>query len=81
MPRKIIIMAFALVILIIIIFQFASKNGSENFELAVAEKGTVIQEISETGQVIKDDRVVRCSVVGLFNQGQRLFEVILLVGR
>ena len=57
MSKKIIIPIIIIVLLVVVIYNVAFKKEEEEFELAEVVKGSVVQEIFETGQVQKGDKV------------------------
>ena len=56
MPKKIII-AIVVIIIVIVAFQFLTGNGKEEVETAKIARGNVAEEISETGQVQKGEKI------------------------
>ena len=57
MNKKIILSVIAGIILITIIYQVAFKKEESDFALAEVVKGAISQEVSETGQVEKGDKI------------------------
>jgi len=56
MPKKIII-AIVVILVAIVVFQFLTGNGKEEFESVEIVKGDVSEKISETGQVQKGEKI------------------------
>jgi len=54
---KKIIIPVIIIILVVVAINFAAKNEKEEYNLAEVKKGTVSQEISETGQVKKGEEI------------------------
>lgn len=57
MAKKIIISIIIIVLLVVVVYNVAFKKEEQEFELVEVVKGNVVQEISETGQVQKGDKI------------------------
>jgi RND family efflux transporter MFP subunit len=55
--KKIIIFSIIIIIIAVVVYQNYFKNEETDFTLATVEKGNVIQEVSETGQVKREEEV------------------------
>ena len=55
--KKIIIFSIIIIIIAVVVYQNYFKNEKTDFTLATVEKGNVIQEVSETGQVKREEEV------------------------
>jgi RND family efflux transporter MFP subunit len=57
MTKKIILPIIIIILLVVIIYQFVLKKEEPTFTLVEVVKGEVFQEVSETGQVQKGDKI------------------------
>ena len=55
--KKVIIFSVIIIIIAVVVYQNYFKNEETDFTLAVVEKGNVVREVSETGQVKREEEV------------------------
>ena len=55
--KKVIIFSIIIIIIAAVIYQAYFKNEETDFTLATVEKGNVVQEVSETGQVKREEEI------------------------